>query len=96
MVDHCEEVHIMLLEEEINYNYPFVIIELLQINENFGIKVRYVNNDQNMVRDKYLILKKLIKNPLLIVNSYLSDITENRNDIYKKILNFYNENIKIK
>ncbi len=93
MVDHCEEVHIMLLEKEINYNYPFVIIELLQINENFGIKVRYVNNDQNMVRDKYLILKKLIKNPVLIVNIYLSDITENRNDIYKKILNFYNENI---
>ncbi len=32
MVDDCEEVNIMLLEEEINYNYPFVIIELLQIN----------------------------------------------------------------
>ncbi len=48
-----------------------------------------------MVRANYLILKKLIKNPLLIVNSYLSDITENHNDIYKKILNFYNENIKI-
>ena len=86
----------ILALEKINLDYPFVIVELVKSNGSntfIEIKVRYANNDFNLVKQKYLQLEKIITNPMLIYNGFLVDITENRNNVHEAIVDYYNKNI---
>lgn len=87
--ENKEEIPILSIKE-INYNNPFIIIELIEFNNSLNIKVRYVNNDFDIVKLKYQTLKKIIINTILVVNCYIVDIKENRDNIHDAILDYYN------
>jgi len=59
----------LLLENAINYEYPFTIIEIMD-NQPLKFKVRYSDNDLDKVRQKYCELDKLISNPIIVFNGY--------------------------
>jgi len=83
-------MRMLLLENAINYEYPFTIIEIMD-NQPLKFKVRYSDNDLDKVRQKYCELDKLISNPIIVFNGYITDITENRNDIQTKIIDIFSK-----
>jgi hypothetical protein len=92
MTDYFANMPVMVLEQEgVNYTYPFIIVELIG-TENY--KIRFMNNDSNSVQEKYYSLKETIKNPLVVFNGQLDDITENRNNVLKAFKDFANGCIK--
>ncbi len=92
MTDYFANMPVMVLEEEgVNYNNPFIIVELIG-SENYKIKL--IDNDPNVVREKYFSLKETIKNPILVFNGHLIDIKENRNNVHRAFKDFANGSIK--
>lgn len=79
----------ILVLEEINYNFPFILLEMVDFNNSIKCKVRYADNDLNTVISTYFKLKKITDNPLLIVNSVMNDIADNPS-IFDAITTFYN------
>lgn len=95
-LENIEVAPILVLEEEINYNYPFVLIDLIEDNGLLKIKVRYQDKNPNLVKEKYFILKNLYKNNiLLIINTPLNNIHKNINNTHKAIIDFYYNDIKV-
>ena len=80
--------------EKINNDVPFIIIEIINFQGSLQFKIRYANKDLDIVKLRYNEFKKIIKNSLLIVNCYISDITENNNHIHKIIGDFHNQLLK--
>ena len=89
--ENNEEVPILALEK-INYSTPFVLIEIIDFYSNF--KVIFSDNDCDAVINKYIMFKKMTKNPLLIINDYSKNIFENKN-IHQEITKFCNNTIQI-
>jgi hypothetical protein len=93
-----EKIHILAPEEGINYAEPFILVELIKSNDSDAFsqfKIRYGSTNFNEIEQHYWSLKKIITNPILVYNGYLVDITENRNNIHKVFIDYYNNNIKI-
>lgn len=86
-----EEVPILALGE-INNNYPFILVEIIDFYTNF--KVRFSDYDSNTVIFKYFELKKITKKPLLIINCELINLFEDKT-IHKEIVKFCNNDTKI-
>ena len=66
-----EKISVFVLEKNINYNYPFILIELIQ---NTCFKVRFADYDPHIVKEKYFFLKNIVNNPIIIVNCFVSDV----------------------
>lgn len=90
-IENKEEMPILALKEGIDYNYPFIIIEIIESISVISLKVRYANHDLNLVKLKYFKLIPIIINQMIVVNAYLSDITDNVNNIKKYIFDYYYE-----
>jgi len=63
----------------------FTIIELIDINTSLKIKIRWSSNDINLIQEKYNRIKKLVNNPIIIINFPISDISYNLD----RIMQFY-------
>ena len=63
----------------------FTIIEIIDINTSLKIKIRWSSNDINLIQEKYNRIKKLVKNPIIIINFPISDISYNLD----RIMQFY-------
>jgi len=68
-------------------NQSFTIIELIDINTSLKIKVRLSSNDINLIQEKYNRIKKLVNNPIIIINFPISDISYNLDTIMQFYLN---------
>jgi len=91
-IDVDANMPVMVLEQEgVNYSHPFIIVELVG-TENY--KIRFTDSNPDVVKVNYYLLKKTIKNPLVVFNGHLSDITENRNNVHKAFKDFANGCIK--
>jgi len=66
-------------------NQSFTIIELIDINTSLKIKIRWSSNDINLIQEKYNRIKNLVKNPIIIINFPISDISYNLD----RIMQFY-------
>ncbi len=91
---NIDDMPILALEEEINFNYPFVLIRIINDSSKICIKVMYANIDINKVREYYYIYKNIVKEPLLIVNDWIDNINHNI-DIHKAVCEFYYEKINV-
>ena len=69
----------------IGESQSFTIIELIDINTSLKIKVRWSSNDINLIQEKYNRIKKLVNNPIIIINFPISDISYNLD----RIMQFY-------
>ena len=67
----------------------FTIIELIDINTSLKIKIRWSSNNINLIQEKYNRIKKLVKNPIIIRNFPISDISYNLD----RIIQFYRSTI---
>jgi len=76
---NIENLPILALEKEgINLNNPFVLVRFVSVSENkYELKIVYADLDFSNIKNKYITYKKIIKEPLLIVNDYIDNIYNN-------------------
>ncbi len=92
LFSNCDDMHILALEEGINFNNPFILIRIVNNSSKIGIKVMYGDIELNKVRKYYYIYKDIVKEPLLVVNDCLENINHNIY-IHKALYDFYYEKI---
>jgi len=66
-------------------NIPILTIGDNQSLPSLKIKIRWSSNDINLIQEKYNRIKKLVKNPIIIINFPISDISYNLD----RIMQFY-------
>jgi len=64
-------------------NIPILTIGDNQSLPSLKIKIRWSSNDINLIQEKYNRIKKLVKNPIIIINFPISDISYNLDRIMK-------------
>jgi len=76
------ELSVFVINQQIDCNYPFYIVEVIQpFEKEHKYKIRWIDKNIAIIKDRYNIMKEYIQNPLIIMNCHLFDIEININKI---------------